>query len=197
MVSGTTVGLDVYSGLPAGLAVDVRLFRNTAERLCLATGIATERSLEEEFVHPAELFGMWMQVHVDAGTQLQVSDFKATQSLKDKNRKLRAARAVAARECPRNFTWECYACPMGVNDCPLAVRLKKPKLQACKSGHEGFVEKGDLCVTCTANEWRAQRGLIPLYLPPKITRKETQHVDHPAESTRAGREGHHLDVPVT
>lgn len=197
LVSDTAVGFEIYSGLAAGLSVDVRLFRNMAERLQLATGIATEKSLEAEFVHPAELYGTWLQLHIAAGTQLQLSDFKATQSLKEKNRKLREARRPDTRECPHSYAWECYACPLGAGDCPLAVRAKKPPLKPCKAEHEGFVEKGDLCVTCTANMWRAQRGISPLYLPPKIHRKEPKHVDDTAESTRSGREGHHLDVPVT
>lgn len=197
LVSDTAVGFEVYSGLAAGLSVDVRLFRNMAERLQLATGIATEKSLEAEFVHPSELYGMWLQVHVVAGTQLQLSDFKAPQSLKEKNRKLREARRPEARECPHGYCWECYACPLGLGECHLAVRSKKAPVKVCKSGHEGFVERGELCVTCTANVWRAQRGIVPLYLPPKVHRKESQHVDDTAESTRAGRERHHLDVPVT
>ena len=196
-VTDTAAGFEVYSGLPAGLHIDVRLFRNTAERLFLGTGIANDKSLEAEFIHPAELYGLWLHLHVAAGTQLQVSDFRATQTLKTNNRKLRESRRPEARECPHGFAWDCYTCPMGTAECQLACRTKKPAVKMCKRGHEGFVEKGELCITCAANEWRAQRGIAPLYLPPKIRRKENTNADNTAESTSTQREGHHLDVPVT
>ena len=196
-VSEASVGFEIYSGVPAGLYADVRLYRGTVEHLMLASGIATEMSLENEFMHPLELVGTWLHVHVDECATLQVSDFAATQSLKTRNRKLKAARNPETRVCPKGFRWECYACPAGRTDCDLAVRFQQPPVRTCEFGHEGYVEKGSMCVTCATNQWRAQRGILPLYEPPQIPRKETKDVSDTTTSAVTRREGHHMGVATT
>ena len=185
--TATILGLELYSGLPAGLHIDLKLRQSTFERLCTTAGLLNEKELETTYVHPAEMYGAWIQIHIDAGTSLQMSDIRRTSSLAQRNRKLRSQRAIASRKCPHDFVWECYACPMAETECSLAVRLVRPPIGTCSGGHEGFLVRGDKgrCVTCAVNAWRQQRGIVPLYAPPKLQRKEQQHVDNAVKSVVA------------
>jgi hypothetical protein len=171
-VNDRTVGLDVYSGHPAGLLIDVRYSRNGIDYLHQVLGSVPAREFDDTSLHQSELVGMWAHAHVIASSTLQVAAFACSQSLKTKNKALRERRNIDTRECPKSFPWECYACPIGLDECPNAVRPHRPQIKQCVSGHLGFVPYNNegRCVTCSANIWRAQRGM-PTYTIPTIKDK--------------------------
>lgn len=57
-------------------------------------------------------------------------------------------------ECPRNMMWFCDRCPLGLDQCPYAVRRHSWEVMDCVNGHKGYFRKkrdgtyGDMCVSC-------------------------------------------------
>lgn len=174
LVAGYNKGsmwVQVHSGRAAGLTIAIRCAQERMARVATTCGMLRDRDLDTVALNPREVVGAWLHVHMAAGIQFTVSELRCPQSLKARNKKLYLARRRPERVCPRSFPWECYACPMHVGKCSLGVHAAALEVRACASKHEGFVTRGgSLCVTCEANEWRGMRGL-PLYLPPKITKK--------------------------
>jgi len=185
-IKGDLVGIEIMSGRAAGMWVEMRPYRNGLERICVTVGIVSWKDLDSMYVNPHELVGSFAQFHLDPGSGLQISDIRCMQSMRAANKKLKQSRDRMARKCPRNFVWECHECPLSTEDCSLAIREARPPIGECTNGHIGFILKhdGNLCVTCAANKWRAQRGIGPLYRPPQLRRKEENNAD---ESTRSER----------
>lgn len=196
-ITRNVVGVEIYSGLAAGLRLDIKIWPRDFELLYTTTGLISTRELDSVYVHPSELSGCWIQLHIPEGNTLKVSNVRITQTLKNLNKQLKAKRNVETRECPKNFNWPCHACPLGRNECSMAVREKRPEIGMCLNGHEGFLLKEDkgLCVTCAANEWGQSRGLDYDFNPPTLQRKQ-EYDSNTVQSTGSEWKGDDMGLPV-
>lgn len=196
-VTRNVLGVEIYSGLAAGLRLDIKLWPRDFELLYTTAGLISTRELDSVYLHPNELSSCWIQLHIPEGSTLKVSNVRITQTLKNLNKQLKAKRVVETRECPKDFSWPCHACPLGRSECSLAVREKRPEIGMCINGHEGFLLKEDkgLCVTCAVNEWGQARGLDYEFNPPKLQRKQ-EHDSNTVQGIRPKREGNDMGVSV-
>lgn len=155
-VPGYMISFQLLNGLGASMTIEkfwsTKFCQLVGRKELGFTKIHGSRPLRD----PREFVSLRLQLLLDKNLSGVAPVFEQTRtnpSLDEWNRKLTNRRQPAKRECPEDFTHNCYLCPVGLADCELAVHANTYHHRLCPvcNDEEAPFDHGlseNLCVNC-------------------------------------------------